>query len=520
MLKVFLVDDEIVIREGIRNNVRWEECDLTLCGEAPDSEIALSMIQELKPDILVTDIRMPFMDGLELCRRVTPTMPWMHIVILSGYDDFAYAQEAITLGVKEYLLKPVSAQELEQVLLRIAANIARERAQQADVNALKRQLDSSSRLVQEGCLSSLLEGADEQSVLQQARGLRMNLLANHYLIMLIAVSHEEHFVRARGVVERCADKYGGAVHLCVRAGRIVVLVMGDTVADLEERAYAFAQAVKHELERNGDVGLRVGIGEAVQSLSLLKQSLANAAQLMTATGVRNQIVGTADEPATVPPELMQLNMLPLYEQLQYVRASDAPQLIQDYLEPMAGALARSPLMTNYVVVDMMLAASRIVQQCGQEPAEVLPEMQEVTTVLSELRSPEEVLAFIAGLLSRALEVRDRNSPMRHSATVRKACQYIESNYQKPEIMLRDVAEHVALSNNHFCTVFGQEMGVTFIEYLTQLRMDQAKNFLKSTELSSGEIAERIGYTDPHYFRYLFKKHAGMNPRDYRASNRK
>lgn len=520
MLKVFLADDEIVIREGIRNNVHWDESDLTLCGEAPDGEIALSMIQELKPDILVTDIRMPFMDGLELCRRVTPAMPWMHIVILSGYDDFAYAQEAITLGVKEYLLKPVSVQEMEQVLLRIAANIGRERAQQADINALKRQLDSSSQLMQEGCINRLLDGEDEQVVLKQARGLRMHLLANHYLVVLIALNREERFALARGVVERCAAKYGGAVRLCVRAGRIVVLVMGDTVADLEERAYAFAQAVKHEMERDGDVGLRVAIGEDVQSLALLKSSLANATQLLAAAGGRNQIIGTTDEPAQVPPELIQLNMLPLYEQLQYIHASEVQSRIEEYLEPLAGALAQSPLMTNYVIVDMMLAASRIVQQCGLEPTEVLPEMLQVTSLLSEMHSAQDVLAFTGGLLTRALQYSDLNSPVRHSATVRKACQYIEANYQKPEIMLRDVAEHVSLSNNHFCTVFGQEMGVTFIEYLTQLRMEQAKHFLKTTEFSSGEIAERIGYTDQHYFRYLFKKHAGMNPRDYRTSSRK
>ena len=123
MYKVFLVDDEIVIREGIRNSFPWEENGFTLVGEAPDGELALQTMQDVKPDILITDIRMPFMDGMQLCEAVSHTMPWVQIVILSGYDDFTYAQQAISLGVKEYLLKPVSAQELLEVLQRIAGRI-------------------------------------------------------------------------------------------------------------------------------------------------------------------------------------------------------------------------------------------------------------------------------------------------------------------------------------------------------------------------------------------------------------
>ena len=142
MYKVFLVDDEIVIRENIRNSFPWEGnggSEFSLAGEAPDGEIALQMMQDVKPDILITDIRMPFMDGMQLCEAVSHTMPWVQIVILSGYDDFAYAQQAISLGVKEYLLKPVSAQELLEVLERIAGRIREERRAQADLLRIKRQ---------------------------------------------------------------------------------------------------------------------------------------------------------------------------------------------------------------------------------------------------------------------------------------------------------------------------------------------------------------------------------------------
>ncbi|MDL2205837.1 response regulator [Eubacteriales bacterium OttesenSCG-928-N13] len=518
MYKVFLVDDEIVIREGIRNNMHWDEEGFVLCGEAPDSEIALSMIQELKPDILITDIRMPFMDGLELCRRVTRTMPWIHIIILSGHDDFAYAKEAISLGVKEYLLKPVSVSELTEVLQRIAGNISQERAQQADINALKRQLESSSRLMRESCLNNLLDGVNQEQTLAEARKLRMNLLANHYCVMLMALNDPAQLLYARGTVERFADGYGGSVYLCQRAGMICVLVMGDTVDDLEERAYAFAQAVKHEVERTG-VMIRIAIGAAMQALGEIGQSLANAGKVLGAMNGRNLIMGASDINTDPPPKLMQLDITPLYEQLQYCSVNDVQKTLHEYLSSLGPTALMSQLMIHYVIVDMMLVASRIIKQSGGEPEEVLQDGLNTQRLMERVHSADDILNVGTELLGAALRYRDEQSATRYSATVRKACQYIENNHQKPEMMLRDVAEHVALSNNHFCTVFGQEMGVTFIEYLTRLRMEKAKNYLKTTDTSSGEIAELVGYNDPHYFRYLFKKHVGMNPRDYRASCR-
>jgi two-component system response regulator YesN len=109
MYKVFIVDDEIIVREGIRNKIQWEKTPFNFLGEASDGEIALSMIQELKPDILITDIKMPFMDGLELSMIVKNIQPWIRIIILSGHDEFNYAKEAIKIGVDDYILKPFSS---------------------------------------------------------------------------------------------------------------------------------------------------------------------------------------------------------------------------------------------------------------------------------------------------------------------------------------------------------------------------------------------------------------------------
>ena len=190
MYKVFLVDDEIVVREGVRSSFPWDETEFRLVGEAPDGEIALNMLQDVKPDILITDIRMPFMDGLELCRRVRRSMPWIYIVILSGYDDFAYAREAISLGVKEYLLRPVSGEELLAVLERIAERIREDKRQQANMIAYREQLASSGRYLKDKLLTELYGGENVDRILKSAQNMHLNLSAKRYQVMLLVPSPE------------------------------------------------------------------------------------------------------------------------------------------------------------------------------------------------------------------------------------------------------------------------------------------------------------------------------------------
>ena len=296
MTKVFLADDEIVIREGIRNSFPWGETDYQLAGEAPDGEIALSMIRDTKPDILVTDIRMPFMDGLDLCRVVRRQMPWIGVIILSGYDEFEYARKALQLGVREYLLKPITARELRAALDRVTALIA---AEQERSMSLTPRVAMDSLFVKEKLLSTLYSedaaAADAMNVVEQLRAMGVQILAGRYVVIDAAFTPVP---RGLNALRELAEGSGGAVHVTGSRTGARMVILGDSDADAEERAYAFAASCVTELERSGCSGIRVSIGETVSRPESILASMKSAAHIRHVLGDQTlkkpMIVGVRD----------------------------------------------------------------------------------------------------------------------------------------------------------------------------------------------------------------------------------
>ena len=414
MTKVFLADDEIVVREGIRNSFPWQDTDYQLVGEAPDGEIALSMIRDTRPDILITDIRMPFMDGLELCGIVRRQMPWIGIVILSGYDEFEYARKAIQLGVKEYMLKPVTARELRQMLDRVTKSIEDERKEREKRESLTAAEERGSLFVKEKLLSVLYSedaaSGDAANVVSQLRSMGVNLTAGRYAVIDAAFQNTETGME---VLRELAGSSGGIAHVTGSRTGGRVLVLGDSDADTEERAYAFAASCATEMERSGCGKVLMSIGETVSSPSRIIDSMKSAAHLRHILADHEN-----SRPAVVG--------------------------VRDFGDAADGGNAR--------------------------------------------------------------------------AVTARAKLYMAENFTSPNLMLRDVAGAVGMSESRFSTVFAQESGKTFTEYLTWLRLGKAKELLAQTDRKSAQIALDVGYNDAHYFSYLFKKNVGMTPGEYRAQN--
>jgi len=411
MTKVFLVDDEIAIRESLRNSFPWEEKGYQLVGEAPDGEMALPMIRDLNADILLTDIRMPFMDGMKLCEEVQRTMPWVERIILSGYDDFDYARKAISLGVREYLLKPVTAKELEAALERARNQIAEKKRERENLSHLRQRLSTGNAFMKDKLLASLFteEGdpADDDALMRQMRDLGTNLAAGCYIVLDIHFGAEgDRRMACRSALAGLAEMSGGTVFVCSAAKGARALVLGDRAEDAEERAYSFANSAMHLPEMENEEHLLIAIGETVDDYHEIRKSMKSARHL--------RHLQTADGPAS---------------------------------RCIIGGSARGG-------------------------------------------------GYGDGAVSRARL-------------------YLEEHFSDPNLMLQDAAEAVHLSQSHLSTIFTQETGMTFTQYLTALRIAKAKELLENSEKRSSQIALDVGYIDAHYFSYLFKKNTGVTPGEYR-----
>ena len=221
-----------------------------------------------------------------------------------------------------------------------------------------------------------------------------------------------------------------------------------------------------------------------------------------------RIVGV-DETAAPHASLSEAELSPLYERLQYASAEDVEAIMTEYTNTMDPALA-----LGYLRVAALMAAQRIIHEAGGNPREVLC-AQEVAEVLRT--EGETGFHQLAGLLHSAIAFRERSGPGSASSTISQARAFLGRRYSDPNLMLQDAAGEVHLSQSHFSTLFAQETGLTFTQYLTALRIGKAKELLSATQLRSSQIAREVGYNDAHYFSYLFKKHTGVTPSEYRRN---
>jgi two-component system response regulator YesN len=518
--KVFFVEDEIVTREGIRDNIDWKGHGFEFCGEAADGETALPLLQAIKPDVLITDIKMPFMDGLQLSKIVRERMPQVKIIVLSGHDEFEYAQQAIELGVAEYLLKPVSVQNLQNALQKISAQLDKEKKQQENLKNLQDQIEENRAALQERLLLKLVVGAvSSTEAIEKGQLLGMDLIARCYLAVILKIepaSHSESFNYAEyqhlqqmtaGLVQNNPD-----IFLLKKDWEELVLVIkGSTPEYLEEERDILLEQIKQEFSRT-NCQLIVGMGSSKTRIADIYQSFIEALVCIQANEDKNK---SSLNDVVDKAELLKVDKAAVENYLRCGVREDFDKFFDAFLRPLGEPALKSYLLKNFIFVDVVLATAKLVNELGGDIDQVIPELNSIETILANIKTIEQLREQAFRILSSALAFRDSQTSSQYTGMIRQAKEFIERHYMEPNLSLVDIASRVNLSPSHFSTIFSQETHQTFKDYLTEIRIRKAKELLRTTVLRATDISCQVGYNDPHYFSFTFKKNTGLSPTEFR-----
>lgn len=516
--KVYLVEDEISTREGIRDNVDWQSAGFVLCGEAPDGEIALPQIEATQPDVLITDIKMPFMDGLQLCKIIREHMAWMKIIIISGYNDFEYAQTAIKLGVTEYLLKPVSVNDLQATLAKVAVLLDQEKSERTYLKRLNSQVEDNLHFLREKFLMRLVMGGESSiSAIEQSQQLGLNILSPYYQVLLLElisptvgspINYEESQENEK-IITAVVGTNKDILLTRKDMEEFVIILKGEELMQLEAEGSFLTGLIQEEVESKTRFKLMVGAGTPQQRLGDLHLSFTDA--LIKVKGSHTELETG---------RIKKLN----HDELQNFLANGQMSGFDSFFDHSIYHLAESALSSNqlkrYVMIDIALAVSQFVSELGGNTSQIIPNIYDDESVLGSLQTTDQIRAETARLFNAAISFRDSQTYSDHTAILQQARNYIAAHCSDPNLSLNEVAALVNFSPNHFSAVFSQETGGTFRDYLTNTRIEQAKNLLRATKKKISEIAFQCGYNDPHYFSITFRKNCGMTPQKYRDSLKK
>ncbi|MBO5488434.1 MAG: response regulator transcription factor [Eubacterium sp.] len=538
-MKVFLVEDEFIVREGIKKNIHWEDHGFDFCGEASDGELAFPLIKEKQPDIVITDIRMPFMDGLELSRLIKKELPNTKIIILSGHEEFEYAKSAIQIGVEEYLLKPISGEALLEVVSRVGDKIREEQKKIPLSGEFQVELEDTMENGKRELFNAIANTqTSEEELLNLAGKLELDITSKYYNFVMLKVykdnrewgfSHRVEELRAE--VE---DMISGGEYHCIQFDRApegkAFLFMSDDEQELNENVQKFITGFQTLYLGYQDVKYFGSVGQVVSSLKELSLSYETACHAFSYRFLvdPNQIVHssqmTTKESESCIFASVRVENLDKDKVEGFLRGGEIEEIdffVDEYMRNVGDAGQQSLMFRQYIIMDMYFVASQFFNKISKGDGESLGEpFSSIDELQETVKDVDTTLKYIKDLFTRVMKLRDEQTTEMNSDIIENAKEFIREHYMDETLTLNSVASEVNVSPNHLSAMFSQKTGQTFVKFLTDIRLGKAKELLKCTSKRSNEICEEIGYKDPHYFSHIFKKNVGCSPKQYREGGGK
>ncbi|MFC5449893.1 response regulator [Paenibacillus aestuarii] len=531
MYKIIIADDEDIVREGIRDSLNWGELGFEVIGAYENGLGVLQAAEQVPPDVVLTDINMPRMDGLEVTRYLFEHYPQTKVIILTGYDEFEYAQQAVKLKVHDYILKPNTAEELRHILRKVKAELDEENHQLEDLSKLKQQLRESLPLVKERFLNQLVNGDVCESELKDKLSfLNIQISGDHFIVAVIDV--DDHGELQRYYPENESELLYFAV--CNIAGEIIskldngivfqnhndqtiVILFGEQTETLRKDALTVLEEINQSVSSYLKFTVSIGVGDICHSLAAIHHSHRRATTALEYRFFlgKNRIIQIGDVEGQmnegVPYErYWDRKLIAGLKSGTQLEIEEMIESIISNLKESYHSMERCYIHIQQIIVSIwdMMEELEIHESHQHEVSSPLTDIYRLKTIDEIENWLKAYCLHLSGVIADS-----RNNFCKLQAVRAEA--YIQSHYADSDISMDTVCKYLALSTSYFSLIFKNHTGETFISYLTRIRVEKAKELLKCTDLKTYEIADRIGYADPHYFNLIFKKATGITPTVFR-----
>lgn len=518
MYKVIIIDDEEFILKGLRQIIDWNSFGCEICAAATSAEEGIERIKEFLPDIVLTDVKMKSMSGLEMIEIVLDIIPHSRFIVMTGYRNFDYAHKALSLGVSEYILKPTSINELKQAIERTVAELDRVRTAERNEREKKEEAETYRQLFEETVLSDIImyRTVDYDYIYKQFE--KYGISFENFFVVSLSCEENEKF-DDKELLKRIFSailQFEPEIYLLKSEKQNELSVVFMTKGEVFDKEMLRIQLENVRFKLSGVLGSSVcmgisNFGNGIKELIQKKQESYLALEEKIHTGVNNVIFYS--DLWSVPKKLAYSS---IYQQniCESVIAGDennvhfAMQTASEYLMKHDDEFVRS------FCNDTAGKINSYYYSIHFDDAAAAASEENIKRMISECRSREDMIKGIAVLAEETAKRFFKYNFCNIEGTVKKIKEYIEENYQKP-ITRSDIAEHVHISPSYVSIVFKRIEGKTVMAYITEVRINKAKRLLSEKKYSCQTVSAMVGYNDYSYFANVFKKQTGHSPSEYK-----
>ncbi len=527
MMKVIITDDEIQIRKGLRMKVDWEEEGFQIAAEASNGQEALELLRNMDVDVVITDMRMPIMDGIELAKHCHEQFPKVRVIVLSGYSDFEYVRGSMKEGVKDYLLKPVAPDELVEVLRKIRKEVEDEKRKQAESARLHQLVHTQLQQVQEQYLLHLVkeEWLQLNIVIDRLRQLQLeDLAAENAVVQFVTVEIREYdgssnrlkelWLPFQMLCKEIAKEHIGTYSFYDPNYAFVVQFLHIIDSSAQNSTLSLVNNIQQNVKNFLNLETVIGIGKVVTGLTEFKNGYISSllSWSQSQLGSKSQIIDTTvtkEELFKFSPEF-ERRLTNTIENINF-------EAFKENIHTVLGNSENQSILSfSFVANRVLFLLESLARKYDVETKDIQKTMWNCQQSIWELNSQQKVIEYLIQLAKLIIEkvriARFSNGKL----IIDNVRHYLDKHYAS-EISLTSLSELFHINSAYLSETFKNYVGQNFSDYLVKLRMDKAQQFLKDKELKIIDVANLVGFSNSGYFSTVFKKHFGQTPVEFRNS---